>query len=197
MSREKILKTSTSTTPCANWNVNRLFDRLSDDLDKRHNRRLFHQLFHRLRCTKNCTRSAGWTHKLGHLRTYWGLQNRVNDLLHVAPLYLLLRQHLKQRCRPPSGWCLPNVLPGVHRKVPGTSRLGGRHAPERGRVVHLAVPPRPLPSSVSVELSGAYTRQRPGRSRLLLMPPSNTQSSPSPTLGSTPRGLPDRVHRDR
>ena len=52
------------------------------------------------------------------------LQNRVNNLLHGAPLYLLLRQHLKQWCWPPGGWCLPNVLPGVHRKVPGTSRLG-------------------------------------------------------------------------
>ena len=30
--------------------------------------------------------------------------------------------------------------------------------------VHLVPTPRPLPSSVSVELSGAYTRQEPGRS---------------------------------
>ena len=36
--------------------------------------------------------------------------------------------------------------------------------PELGRVLHLEPPPRPLPSSVSVELSGAYTRQGPGRS---------------------------------
>ena len=96
---------------------------------------------------KNC---AGWTHKLGHFDNLlgnrevercknvhqlfyhlrhnhleqWDLRNRVNDLLHCAPLYLLLRQNLKQRCWPPGGWCLPNVLPGVHRKVPGTSRLG-------------------------------------------------------------------------
>ena len=41
-----------------------------------------------------------------------------------APLYLLLRQHLKERCWPPGGWCLPNVLPGVPRKVPDTNRPG-------------------------------------------------------------------------
>ena len=33
--------------------------------------------------------------------------------------------------------------------------------------------------------------------RLLLMPPSSTQSSPSPTLGSTPPLLPAEVHRER
>ena len=40
---------------------------------------------------------------------------------------------------------------------------GGWDAPERGRLV-LLVPTRPLPSSVSVELSGAKTRRGPGRS---------------------------------
>ena len=33
--------------------------------------------------------------------------------------------------------------------------------------------------------------------RLLLMPPSSTQSSPSPTLGSSCHGLPAEVHRER
>ena len=66
-------------------------------------------------CSTNCGTNT-WS--IGDHR------NWVNDLLHGAPLYLLLRQHLKQRCWTPGGWCLPNVLPGVHRKVPGTSRLG-------------------------------------------------------------------------
>ena len=66
MSREKISKTSTSTTPSANWNVNGLLDRLPDDINKRHDRRRFHQLFHRLRRTKDCASSAEWTHDLGH-----------------------------------------------------------------------------------------------------------------------------------
>ena len=35
---------------------------------------------------------------------------------------------------------------------------------ERRRVLRLVPTPRPLPSSVSMELSGVYTRQGPGRS---------------------------------
>ena len=62
----KILKTSTSTTPSANWNVNGLLDRLPDDIDKRHDRGRFHQLFHRLRRLKDCASSAVWTHDLGY-----------------------------------------------------------------------------------------------------------------------------------
>ena len=49
--------------------------------------------------------------------------------------------HLPQRRRPLGGWCLSHVLPNVHRKVLGTSRLGGGHPPERGRVLQLAPPP--------------------------------------------------------
>ena len=180
LSREKTLKTSTSTTPSANWNVNRLLDRLPDDLDKRHDRRRYHQLFHRLRRTKDCASSAGWTHDLGHFDNLLGnrevercekvhqlfyhlrhnvveqrdQRHRVDDLLRGAQLYPLLRQHLKQRCWPPGGWCLPNVLPGVHRKVPGTSRLG-EGIFRNTAVQYISRPsPRPLPSSVSVELSG-------------------------------------------
>ena len=50
-------------------------------------------------------------------------------------------------------------------KVLGACRLGGWDAPERGRVVLLVPTPQPLLPSVSVGLSGAYTRQGPcGRS---------------------------------
>ena len=176
LSREKTLKTSTSSTPSAYWNVNRLLDRLPDDLNKRHDRRRFHQLFHRMRRTKDCASSAGWTHDLGHVDNLLGnkevercekvhqlfyhlrhsvveqrdQRHRVDDLLCGALLYPFMRQHLKQRCWPPGGWCLSIILHGVHRKVLGTSRLGG------GGIFRI-VAVLSWPSSVSVGRCGAGT----------------------------------------
>ena len=49
----------------------------------------------------------------------------------------------------PAAGASPTSSPGVHRKVPGTSRLGGGgggHRPERGRVVLFALLPRPWQS---------------------------------------------------
>ena len=121
---------------------------------KRHDRRRFHQLFHHparheTRKSKGVRMSTSCSTICGTIIWSIGdLQNRVNDLLHGGPLYTLLRQHLKQRCWPPGCWCLPNVLPGVHRKVPGTSRLGEGIFRNTARTAHLAPLPWPLPSSV-------------------------------------------------
>ena len=180
LSREKTMKTSTSTILSANWNVNGLLDRLPDDLNKRHGRTRFHfhQLFHCLRRTKDCANSAGRTHKLGHFDNLLG--NREVERCRLSSSHSTIcgtnawsigtsgtrstSCSTVRRCNcscgstssngagGPAAGASPTSSPGVHRKVPGTSRLGEgwggvgerRHLPERARVVHLAPsPPRP------------------------------------------------------
>ena len=50
-----------------------------------------------------------------------------------------------------------------HPRPPRHQPPGGGHLPELGRTVHHALLSRPLPSSVSVELSGGSSRQGPLR----------------------------------
>ena len=71
----------------------------------------------------------------------------------------------------------------------------GWDAPERGRAVLLVPTPRPLPSSVSVELSGAY----PGKGHtdgLLFESVPRTQPPLSSSLRSSQHGLPARLSHE-
>ena len=69
----------------------------------------------------------------------------------------------------------------------------GVHLLEHGRTVELAPLSRPLPSSVSVELSNGSSRQGPQR-RTSAHAATGAEPSLSTSLSSTPRGLPARVH---
>ena len=128
-----------------------------------------HQLFHHLR--HNVVKQRDQRH-------------RVDDLLHGAPLNPHLRQHLKQRCSPPGGWCLPNVLPGIHRKVLGTSWGEGEHLPERSRVVLLALPTLSWPSSVPWGTVVLVRGQDCSHRLLLVSPPRAQTALPSPPRSS-------------
>ena len=57
-----------------------------------------------------------------HLR-HCGIEDQLEFAATVPPT-LKLRPHLQQRCGPPGAWCLPFVLPDVHREVLRTSRPG-------------------------------------------------------------------------
>ena len=86
----------------------------------------------------------------------------VANLFHGVPVYTLLRPHLRER-----RWqAATRRQAHLQHQVISTQCLppGSWDAPERGREALLVPTPRPLPSSVSVELSGACTRQGPGRS---------------------------------
>ena len=188
LTREKTLKTSTSSIPSAYWNVNGLLDRLPDDIDKRHDRRRFHQLFHRLRHTKDSASSAGWTHDLEHVENL--LRNReVERCEKVHQLFYHLRCRRRGAKGPPAlgrrsaPRCAAVLVPAAapqatvlaaRRLVPlqrpprrpsrsaGHQPPGGWDVPELGRAVQLVPTPRPLPSPGAVRC-GADTRQGPLR----------------------------------
>ena len=179
LSREKALKTSrSSTTTLRNWSVNVL---QHPDKRRSQDRRHFQQEFRRLRLANQRSHSHVLEDDLGHFNNLLGKrykridklehihqlfhhqrrrriesqeQRGVDSLLHSAPLNPPLRPDASEAVRPRPGgrW-----LVVVEKEVLHTCRLGGG--------VLLLVPTlRLLPPSVSVELSGAKTRQGPGRS---------------------------------
>ena len=179
LSREKALKTSgSSTTTLRNWSVNVL---QHPDKRRSQDRRHFHQEFRQLRPANQRSHRDVLEDDLGHFNNLLGKrykridklehihqlfhhqrrrriesqeQRGVDSLLHSAPLNPPLRPDASEAVRPRPGgrW-----LVVVEKEVLHTCRLGGG--------VLLLVPTlRLLPPSVSVELSGAKTRQGPGRS---------------------------------
>ena len=171
---------------------------------KRHESRHFHQLFHQLRFANDRSHRDVLGQDLGHFDDLFGIgHERVEELEHVWQLV----HHLRHRCienlhHQSHTHKVDNMLHSVSQDplLAATRRQAHLRRPEKSTQCLppggscLVPTPRPLPSSVSVELSGACVRHKGLGDRLLLMPPSSTQSSPSPMLGSSCHGLPAEVH---
>ena len=195
------MKTTTSTTPSANWNVNGLLN----NLHERHESWRFHQLFRLLRLTESRTRKTGWARDLGHFEDsvlgnrHIQVQERTHQLVHR-----LRHGNVESRQRRDSN---DNLVHGVPQNLllrPGQGRhpvrpqpaglfiveaeelrLGCGGVPDRRRIVHLA-PPHPGPGCPLSPWGGMVRRFSQGHGDgHPLMPQHGAEPSLSPpTCGS-------------